>query len=190
MAVAQEMFFEGGYGISMSSIAARIGGSKTTLWTYFPTKAELFEAIIDRIVAEYGSIIERVPLLPGDLRKTLSSFGRAVVTTILSPTVVSLHRLVVGEAERFPELGRLYYEKGPGRAQFRLSRFLKNEMNVGSIATGDSDRMAAFFLQMCQAGAVQRSILAQPPEASQAEMAGDVDTAVSSFLHMVENRVK
>ena len=49
---AREAFFANGYaGTTMSSIASKVGGSKTTLWSYFPSKEELFEAVVDDIVA-------------------------------------------------------------------------------------------------------------------------------------------
>ena len=48
MAAARKAFLRDGYGqTSMSSIAADVGGSKTTLWNYFPSKEDLFAAVVD-----------------------------------------------------------------------------------------------------------------------------------------------
>ena len=48
VAIARDHFFEHGYaGTSMSAIAAALGGSKGTLWSYFRSKEELFAAVVD-----------------------------------------------------------------------------------------------------------------------------------------------
>ena len=45
--VARQHFFEHGYdNTTMSAIAADVGGSKRTLWSYFTDKDELFEAML------------------------------------------------------------------------------------------------------------------------------------------------
>src|SRR3546814_10973530 len=56
---AREGFFANGYaGTTMSSIASTVGGSKTTLWSYFPSKEALFEAVVDDIVDYYGAALQ------------------------------------------------------------------------------------------------------------------------------------
>lgn len=183
IAVARDMFFEHGYGsTSMSAVAAQIGGSKTTLWSYFPSKQALFEAVVDDVVSRYGSLIEGVPLPDGNLEETLTRFGRAVLETVVSPEVMSLYRLVVAEAGRFPELGEFYYRKGPGRAELRLTEYLAGEMEAGRVQRGDPGVVARHFLQACQSQEAQKvilNLLRDPPEQA---IAGDVKSAVSAFL--------
>src|SRR3546814_13671240 len=83
---ARDLFFANGYaGTTMSSIASKVGGSKTTLWTYFPSKEELFAAVVDDIVAHYGDALAiDLPLdEPGpDVPRI---FGNLLLTT-LTPT--------------------------------------------------------------------------------------------------------
>src|SRR3546814_2195616 len=56
---ARKGFLANGYaGTTMSSIASAVGGSKTTLWTYFPSKEALFEAVVDDIVDYYGAALQ------------------------------------------------------------------------------------------------------------------------------------
>ena len=55
LATAREMFLDQGYKpVSMSAIAARLGGSKTTLWSYFPSKPVLFMAVAEDLVDAYA----------------------------------------------------------------------------------------------------------------------------------------
>ena len=64
VAAARAEFLAHGYGATaMSAIAARVGGSKTTLWTYFPSKQELFAAVVDDSVERFGAALD-VPLEP------------------------------------------------------------------------------------------------------------------------------
>jgi len=183
IAAARQMFIEQGYGgTSMSAIAAQIGGSKTTLWSYFSSKRAIFEAVIDDLVERYGSAIDNVPLPNGGLEETLLSFSQALVETVVSPEVLQLYRLVVGEAGRFPELGEVYYQKGPGRAEQRLTEFIRSEMAGGRLRRADPNMAALHFLQMCQANHVQRRIMNLSHRVTRAQLVADVRAAVESFL--------
>ena len=183
IAVAQRMFFERGYAAtSMSSVAAAVGGSKTTLWAYFPSKRALFEAVVDHLVERYGSMIENVPLHHGDLEKTLKRFGRVVLEVVVSPEVLALYRLVVGEGGRFAELGDLYHQKGPGRAEFRLQSFIGSQMTAGRLRTGDPKAAAAHFLAMCQANHAKEILFNLASPTSEQRLNLDVDVAVWAFL--------
>src|ERR1700746_2932734 len=60
--VARQVFFEEGYAAaSMSTIAARLGGSKGTLYNYFKSKEELFEAYIRDSCARIGGPVFELP---------------------------------------------------------------------------------------------------------------------------------
>src|SRR3546814_7802383 len=73
---ARELFFANGYaGTTMSSIASKVGGSKTTLWTYFPSKEDLFAAVVDDIVAQYGDALAIDLPLDEPVPDVLRAFG-------------------------------------------------------------------------------------------------------------------
>src|SRR3546814_17201673 len=77
---ARELFFANGYaGTTMSSIASKVGGSKTTLWTYFPSMEDLFAAVVDDIVAQYGDALAID--LPIDARSEERRVGKECVRT-------------------------------------------------------------------------------------------------------------
>ena len=183
VAAARDAFFTHGYaGTTMSSIAACVGGSKTTLWSYFPSKAELFAAVVDEIVDHYGAALafpfdvdEPVPVV-------LERFGSALMATILSPPILALHRLVAGEAGRFTELGALFYERGPKRGKARLAEFIEDAMARGALSPGDPKVAARQFAGMCQAGVFQQAIYGFDSAPDPAEIARDVDAAVASFM--------
>ena len=83
---ARAAFFRNGYGgTTMSSIAADLGGSKATLWSYFRNKQDLFTAVIDDMVERYGEAL-RMPLpAEGDPVETLRRFASSLMKTIITP---------------------------------------------------------------------------------------------------------
>jgi TetR/AcrR family transcriptional repressor of mexJK operon len=179
---ARIAFFQNGYaGTTMSAISAKVGGSKTTLWTYFPSKEDLFTAVVDDIVEHYGCAlsIELSPDLP--VADVLEHFAAAMLSTMLSPPIIGLHRVVTGEVGRFPELGRLFYERGPKRGRARLAAYVETAMADGRLRRGDSAVAARQFAAMCQSNAFQHALFgieSPQPDA----VARDITNAVDSFL--------
>ncbi|MFC3579566.1 TetR/AcrR family transcriptional regulator [Sphingomonas hylomeconis] len=180
---ARDAFFTRGYGTTtMSSIAATVGGSKTTLWAYFPSKEDLFAAVIDDIVERY-SLALTVDIEEAEPVETvLRRFGRAMMSTILSDPIIALHRLVIGEALRFPELGKIFYERGPKRGKARLAQFIAAAMADGRLRHGDAMLATRQFSSMCQSGRMQEVLLGIEGFRDLTLSDRDVDTAVETFM--------
>jgi AcrR family transcriptional regulator len=183
VAAARKAFLRNGYGqTTMSAIAAAVGGSKTTLWAYYRNKHDLFAAVVDDLVERYGEAL-RVPLPPaGDPAETLRALGRTVMGTILRPQIVVLHRLVTGEAGRFPELGQLLFERGINRGQARTAEWLAGQMQRGSLRPGDPMVAAQHFVGLLQSGVFQRHVLGAAPAPGADEIHAEVDTVVDVFM--------
>jgi TetR/AcrR family transcriptional regulator, mexJK operon transcriptional repressor len=183
VATARAAFFAQGYGAtSMSAIAASVGGSKTTLWSHFRSKEDLFAAVVDDIVERYGTALSID--LPSDapVAPALELFAAALMSTIMSAPIVDLHRLVTGEAGRFPELATVFWERGPKRGKARLAAYLAAAMADGRLRTGDPMRAALQFVALCQAESFQPVILAMGPAPDAGTIAREVTVAVESFL--------
>ena len=79
--IAAELFEELGYErTSMSAIAARVGGSKATLYGYFPSKEDLLRAVLDHDVNEEADRLMGEFLAEKDLRSGLIRLGIAYLT--------------------------------------------------------------------------------------------------------------
>jgi AcrR family transcriptional regulator len=151
--VAERSFIERGFAdTSMSTIAAELGGSKTTLWSYFPSKDELFAAVLDSKIANFQEELDGALIPTVGTEAALSRFGRILLRKIMSPSSMALHRLIVAEAERFPQLGRTFADRGPDRVRARLTRYMSEEMEVGRLRPGDAGVAARQFVALCQAG--------------------------------------
>ncbi|HMI20686.1 MAG TPA: TetR/AcrR family transcriptional regulator [Sphingomonas sp.] len=180
--VAERSFRERGFAdTSMSTIAAELGGSKTTLWTYFPSKDALFAAVIDSKIETFESKLDEALIPAGGTAAALSRFGRLFLNKILDPQSVALHRLIVGESERFPQIGEAFALRGPDRVRTRLCRYMEEEMAAGRVRKGNPVTAARQFLGLCQSGCYLDRLW-RPARALTNDPEADVAAAVDSFL--------
>lgn len=143
---ATDCFLKFGFGVtSIDAIVARSGGSKATLYRYFPTKEDLFRAVVDSIVGN-GPI----PLLNDQIpvRDALLDFAQKRMVVVLSAHHQALLRLIAGEAERFPDIAKLYYERGPQKSQDNLSGYLRLLKRRYSLKTLAPSHAAQSFIGM------------------------------------------
>src|SRR5436190_17438294 len=119
LAAATEVFLAKGYpGTSMDEIAARAAVSKQTVYKHFADKERLFTEIVVGTVDKISDpVYEEVLDLneSGDVEADLRGLARRQLAMVMQPRLLALRRLVIGEANRFPELGRTFYERGPER---------------------------------------------------------------------------
>lgn len=130
---AAHVFLNKGYtATTMSDIAARAGGSKATLYSYFSSKEALFITVMNAM-AEDSMLKAYARLVPGpDLATTLQDFGEHFLGIILSPDLLALRSVVIGEGMHSP-IRRLYYENGPYLGWNKLAHFLEGEMERGHL---------------------------------------------------------
>ena len=150
--VARQVFFEEGYAAaSMSSIAARLGGSKGTLYNYFRSKEELFEAQVRKDCARVAE--DFVGLLQSDGRpiaEVLAQLGESYLRHLYSDWAVRTYRVVVAEAIRSPQLARIFYDAGPAVGLKRLETFLEDARARGLVKIDDCARAAGELLTLCR----------------------------------------
>ena len=183
VAVASRYFLDHGYaGTTMSAIAAAIGGSKATLWKYFPSKETLFAACIDLRTSEFRAQLSTLLGTHGPLEQTLKRFCVGFLNMVTSPDAIALHRLVVAEAGRFPEMGGIFYSRAPRMTQAMLGDFLARSMAAERLPGGDPLVAARQLLALCMAGTHQQMLLGQADCASAEALAADAEMAISTFL--------
>ena len=141
------MFLAQGYAAtSMSEIAGRLGGSKGTLYNYFPSKEALFAAFMTDACADpANAVFANLPPIGADLRAALIELGEGLLNFLSREPTLSIHRLVVAEAGRFPELGRVFYETGPRRGEERIAVYLGAAMGAGQLRPGDARDAGRWF---------------------------------------------
>src|SRR5688572_5452532 len=102
---ATELFLKGGYlGTNMDEIAAVSEVSKQTVYKHFASKEALFVAIVDSMTNAAGDTVHnRIPELEegGDVARYLADYAYRQLTVVLTPPIMQLRRLVIGEVGRF-----------------------------------------------------------------------------------------
>lgn len=183
LAVAGPYFLQHGYsGTTMSAIAAEVGGSKATLWSYFASKEELFEAVLDRMTAAYRVQLSSLLDACGNPERTLRSFCLAYLEKITKPEAIALHRLVHGEADRFPEIGEIFYERAPLTTWRLVGAFIATAMERGLLRKGDPMRAAKALTSLCMSETHHQLLLGRLPAPTPESIAADVDAAMDIFM--------
>jgi AcrR family transcriptional regulator len=181
LSIAQTAFLEGGYdGTSMSEIASRVGGSKGSLYTYFRSKSDLFIAVIERV--RDGQPEQIFDIQAQDIREFLAEFGRRLTALLLSDDLIKLHRIVIAEANRFPELGEALYEAGPKLGQLKLARSLNDAMVKGQLRSADADRAADHAIAFMLSSMYERRIFHLRPYLTTREINANIAAGVSAFM--------
>ena len=182
---ARALFFAHGYaGTTMSSIAGKVGGSKTTLWSYFPSKAELFAAVVDDIADTYGRALLLDLPVDAPVAHVLRHFAEQLIDTLASGPVLALQQLVIGEAPRFPHLAETFFDRGPRRGKARLATWMIGKMARGELRDGDPLLAVDQFSGLCQSGVYQLALF-NLPEARRVDRArfhAEIDAAIDTFL--------
>jgi AcrR family transcriptional regulator len=126
--VATEYFLQHGYrGASINAMARSSGISKESIYRYFSSKQQLFEAVIGRELIEYRRSLHRLDatLRSTDLRAALITVAETILGIITTDRTQALRRLIFDEATRSPEVGQHYYKIGAAQAYTVLENVLE-----------------------------------------------------------------
>lgn len=185
LTVAARYFLDHGYSATaMSAIAATLGGSKGTLWSYFPSKEELFTAVIDQATTSFRLQLSETLNQRGEIEPTLRNFCRRLLEKIASPDAIALHRLVVAEAGRFPEIGLIFYDRAPRLTIALLADYLADAMGRGQLRQAPPADAAYFLMQMCMARCQQQLLLGLIDKVSPALAEAEVERALDLFMRV------
>lgn len=160
---ATEVFLKSGFlGTNMDEIAALSEVSKQTVYKHFSSKEALFVEIVSSMTNTAGDIVhEQAPKFAtgGDLEAYLTDYAYRQLTVVLSPRIMQLRRLVIGEVGRFPELAKVLYERGPLRAMGMLARLFEAFREQGLLVFEDSLQAASHFNWLVMADALNLAML-------------------------------
>ena len=183
LAVAREVFFEHGYAAaSMSTIAARLGGSKGTLYNYFENKKALFTAYVEDTCQRFGEEIFASWPDDGPLRPALKTLSRRYIGYFAGEDTVRTLRLVVAECQRSPELSHIFNEAGPANGRRRLAEKLAAADSLGLIEAPDAMLAARHFFALCKGGIYFDRLLNLTPIPSEADIEREAEAVTSVFL--------
>ena len=149
MEAARAVFLAKGYGgASMDEVAALAAVSKQTVYKHFADKERLFTAVVTGdISAAETHTHAMVAALPDseDIEADLRLFARRHITDVTQPHLIRLRRIIIAEAERFPELARTWYANGPERAHATLADQFRALARRGLLRVDDPFLAAQHF---------------------------------------------
>lgn len=184
---ATAVFLDKGYkGTSMDEVAAVAAVSKQTVYKNFTDKKSLFTEIIHRGLDRIDDLFRDVTAAladTDDLEKDLGALARQFLANLTQPRLLKLRRLVIAEADRFPELGRSYYERGPEHVHALLAAGFSGLAERGLLKVDDPLLAANHFTWLVTSIPVNRVMFCGSAETfTEAELDRYADAAVKVFL--------
>jgi len=190
---------------TMSEITARVGGSKATLYRYFDSKEALFAELVLRSAQEHdGQLAGLFPKQPcaataqglppdamevlalldpdQDVEVSLRGFGERVIRTFFTPQKFAIRRMVIAASGNNPELGRTFYENGPGNGMKLIARYFEGVMKAGKLRMADPDVAAAQFRGLLDCELEERGLMNALSPLDDARVAATVARAVDTFM--------
>jgi len=184
---ARTVFLRNGYlGTSVDEIAALAAVSKQTVYKHFADKERLFTEIVTSTVNEASDQVAHEVFSvqdSGDVEADLRDLARRQLGLVIQPRILQLRRLVIGEVARFPELGRAFYDQGPGRTIAALAATFERLAARGLLHLDDPLVAAAHFNWLIMSIPLNRAMLLGDDELlTPGDLDRYADTGVRVFL--------
>jgi TetR/AcrR family transcriptional repressor of mexJK operon len=186
---ASKLFLENGYGATgMDAIAQEADVSKATVYSYYRDKASLFADVMVQMCEDVGRRLDAEGLPGGSLEEDLRAIALHGLQHLLAAVDQGIVRRVVAESGEFPELGRKFWETGPGKIQELFARRLEDARRKGRLDVDDPARAARRLVGQLAGPYVMPILAGVRGRPSEAEIRRDVDALVAGFLAAVERR--
>jgi len=167
---------------SMGEIAREAGVSKGTLYVYFKSKEELFEAIVEGQCGQQGEQIFAFDANDRNVEAVLTRLGDAFVLFMCRTRGISPLRTVIAIADRMPELGAKFYQSGPARGIGNLKHYLEEQVAAGVLKPHDCEVVAAQFIDSCLSMTFKPMLFNAAGPPTDERISRVVRTAVQTFL--------
>ncbi len=180
---AREVFMADGFeGASVDDIARAAGVSKATLYSYFPDKRLLFSEVAQteccRMAENVLAMIDETKPVREVLMITASHLTRFLVSDFAQ----QVFRICMAEHDRFPELGKAFYEAGPANGQRQMAEYLEKAVDKGVLVIDDVQFAAEQFAELCKTRIWTLAALGIQIRFSDAEIDKVAGNAVDMFL--------
>jgi TetR/AcrR family transcriptional regulator, mexJK operon transcriptional repressor len=157
--VATALFLSRGFGAtSIEAVAGRARISKRTFYHRFRDKGELYRAVVRRLLQHWLPELEAAFDVPARLDVLLERLAKQMLSVALTSEALALRRLLLAEAERFPELVEIAIEQGATRAIERIAALLEEERRAGRITLDDCRFAAMQFQEMVLSVPLRRAM--------------------------------
>ena len=180
---ARTVFLSDGFeGASVDDIARAAGVSKATLYSYFPDKRFLFMQVAKTECQRQADLaIENIDM-DAPIRRVLHDIATEMVDFMTSQFGKQIFRICVGDSDRFPELGREFYESGPVMIRGKLIDFFEKGVARGELKIDDFELAAEQFHELSKADLFPKMVFNIVDDFTRAEKERVVNGAVDMFM--------
>ncbi|MFI1434792.1 TetR/AcrR family transcriptional regulator [Streptomyces lydicus] len=186
MDAATKAFMAKGYaGTSMDDIAKLAAVSKQTVYKHFTDKEKLFAEIVLATTDRVDAMVDLVADIPADaqaLDENLTRLARQFLTALTQPEVLQLRRLIIANADTFPQLGGAWYEQGFERVLSTLATTFHHLADHGLLRIADPHLAANHFSGLLLWIPVNKAMFHGSPQHTQDELDRFAAAGVSAFL--------
>jgi TetR/AcrR family transcriptional repressor of mexJK operon len=180
---ARDKFLRYGYGgTSLADIVKSSGGSLTTLYGIFGSKAGLLRAIVEERCEQTAEAVRDADFGDQPIEVALAEIASNIVDMALSDESAFLMRLIVAECERFPELGPQFLESGPFAVKSKLATYLGRQAERGRLRLENPATAAAIFQHMAASDLHWYALLGAPMKPTPEQRRRHVELVVTAFL--------
>lgn len=180
---ARQVFMADGYeGASVDDIARAAKVSKATLYSYIPDKRLLFMEVAKQECQRQADAAIAQIQMHGPAAQVLFNAASTMVRFFLSDLGRQTYRIAVAESERFPEIGRAFYNSGPTIARNALIGYLADRIAAGELHIDDVDLAADQFIELCKASIHTKMMMGVKTDFSDAEIDRVIRGAVDMFM--------
>ncbi len=184
---ATTVFAQKGYGAaSIGSIAGKAGVGKHTIYRRYKDKAALFRACMERQADHIMHGRDGDADRSGDVLERLRAVAERAAHTATNPEMVSLYRMVMAEAVRFPELAALFADTENDRLLQECAKLIREGQDAGVFRGEDTLFLASMFLEMTAGTLLHQALAGVHIDAAMAQQT--VERAWSVFLHGIAER--
>lgn len=186
---ALQVFAKQGFaGATMEEIAAQAGISKPTLYQYFPNKSDLFAAMM--IAKRNAMLLAFDPSTSADMVPQLYRFATSYARTVMRPDMLSLARLIIGEAQRFPEIGRAYQAAGPDQLLVGMQNYLTSQRAAGRLIFDNALMAAEDLWGLVLSGPRNKALYDPDAQISDAALMASVLNGLRVYLRAYSTQVE
>ena len=136
---ALELFVERGFSATrLEDVAARAGVSKGTLYLYFPSKEDLFKAVIrDGIVPAIERAEKRFEGHRGSASEVIRDLVKGWWVSVGNTRLGGIPKLMISESGNFPELAQFYYDEVISRGHRLVAAAVQRGIDSGEFLPVD-----------------------------------------------------
>ncbi|MES2785147.1 MAG: TetR/AcrR family transcriptional regulator [Pseudomonadota bacterium] len=144
---ALDLFVEKGFAATKAEeVAARAGVSKGTLFLYFPSKEELFKAVVrENLSGRFAAWNDEFQKFEGSSADMLRYCMKVWWERVGATRASGITKLMISEARNFPELAAFYQQEVINPGQELIKRILKRGIARGEFHVHDLE-YAAFSI--------------------------------------------